>query len=74
MFRLMQKLKRIKERVKGWNKYTFGNIFNTKRDLIQKPKEMKDQMEARNCDEEIYIIERELRAQWHKISKKEEIY
>lgn len=74
MFCLAGKLHRVKQRVKGWNKLTFGNIFELKNVFGKSLKEIQDRMESSLVDEETCAKERELRSQWYKCNKKEEIF
>lgn len=59
---------------KGWNKLTFGKIFEIKNTLGKIIKEVQDIMETGLVDEETCAKERDLRSQWFKINKKEEIF
>ena len=40
MFRVVAKLKNVKKNIKKWNKNTFGNIFEYKKNIFEELKEI----------------------------------
>ena len=48
-----KKLKYLKEEIKRWNKYTFGNIFKSKEQLTQEMKAIQQKMILEGRSEEL---------------------
>jgi hypothetical protein len=47
MYRLQQKLKNFKQKLKTWNKQTFGNIFEAQKQLMEQMSNVQGQIQTR---------------------------
>jgi len=73
MYRLQQKLKNLKQRIKEENKSKFGNIIQEKNQLQSRMKQNQQQMIASGCSLELVEEEIFLMAQIEAREEKEEI-
>jgi hypothetical protein len=53
MFRFQQKLKNLKQLIKTWNKQTFGNIFDSQRQLSEQMKTIQTQIRLQGLTDEL---------------------
>eukprot|EP00253_Pinus_taeda_P019787 PITA_19787 len=72
MFNLQKKLKTTKQKIKGWNKTVFGNIFQEKVILENKLEQIHRDGAAGNLSVEAMEQEKKLSQQWHKRCSQEE--
>lgn len=72
LFKISQRLKILKEKVKEWNWYSFGNIFEQKKNTINDLSVIQTKMEEKT-DEEDFKEEMDLRNQWLILNRKEEV-
>lgn len=74
MFHLDQKLKRIKDKVQGWNIVFFINIFHTKCFILSSLTNIQSKIENGDVDAYTSKRERELRVESFKVAKKEDFF
>jgi hypothetical protein len=53
MFRFQQKLKNLKQLIKMWNKNTFGNIFDSQRQLSEQMENIQQQIRTSGLTEDL---------------------
>ena len=63
MYKIQQKLKIIKTRLKHWNQHTFGNIFQSQQDLAAKMDALQQRLISSGCTEELDNQEKQLKNQ-----------
>jgi len=73
MYIFQQKLKIIKANLKCWNKNTFGNIFQAKRELEEKMAGLQQTMIKDGPNEERLAQESNLQKQWEERLRQEEL-
>lgn len=73
MYIFQQKLKTIKSNLKRWNKDTFGDIFQAKKELEEKMALLQQTMITEGYDEERKAQETNLQRQWEERLKQEEM-
>jgi len=73
MYIFQQKLKTIKSNLKRWNKDTFGDIFQAKKELEEKMALLQQTMITEGHDEERKAQETNLQRQWEERLKQEEM-
>ena len=72
MYIIQQKLKIIKTNLKQWNKDTFGNIFQAKRELEEKMANLQQTLITEGPTEERNTQESTMQRQWEERLKQEE--
>ena len=73
MFNLQKKLRLTKEKIKGWNRTVFGDIFKEKTFIENKLEQIHREWAARQSSEESIEQEKTLTQQWHSRCRQEEI-
>jgi hypothetical protein len=73
MFRFQQKLKNLKHTLKLWNKHTFGNIFNSQKQLREQLGELQLQIRQQGLTDELRSQEMEITQQLEDRKRQEEI-
>ncbi|KAH9302372.1 hypothetical protein KI387_013955, partial [Taxus chinensis] len=73
-FRLLQKLKNVKQKVRIWNKEVFGNIFEKKKELKQQLEELELQVSMKGMTLEDHQREKILLSDLHNINSHEETF
>jgi hypothetical protein len=73
MYKLQQKLKYVKQKLKAWNKEEFGNIFQAKNQLTMKMEHIQQKMIQTGRIDQLIQEEDNLQAQLKERESQEEI-
>jgi hypothetical protein len=73
MYRFQQKLKNLKQYLKLWNKQTFGNIFDSQKQLSERMGEIQDQIRTQGLTKELKAQEETVNQQLEARKRQEEI-
>jgi exonuclease III len=73
MYRFQQKLKNLKQKLKSWNRHTFGNIFETKKQLTEQMNEIQCKIREQGFTEELKDQELKVNQQLEDRKRQEEI-
>ena len=73
MYIFQQKLKTIKINLKRWNKNTFGDIFQAKKELEEKMANLQQSLIKEGPNDERIAQESNLQRQWEERLKQEEL-
>jgi exonuclease III len=73
MYRFQQKLKNLKQTLKHWNRHTFGNIFDSQKQLTQQMSDLQHQIREQGLTEELKAQELELAQQIAERKRQEEL-
>jgi hypothetical protein len=73
MYRFQQKLKNFKQKFKNWNKQTFGNIFETQRQLTEKMNTIQSQIWDTGLFEPLKLHEEAIKQKLEERKAQEEI-
>jgi exonuclease III len=73
MFRFQQKLKNLKQLIKTWNKDTFGNIFDSQRQLAEQMENIQHQIRTRGLTDDLKTQEATITQQLGTRKAQEEI-
>jgi exonuclease III len=73
MYRFQQKLKNLKLRLKSWNRHTFGNIFETQKQLTEQMNEIQCKIREQGFTEELKNQELKVTQQLEDRKRQEEI-
>jgi len=68
MYRFQQKLKNLKQKLKFWNKHTFGSIFDSQKQLMEKMEEIQCKIREQGLTDE--LIRQDLRVNQHITERK----
>ena len=74
MFKVAKKMRNFKDNIKRWNKETFGNIFDSKRRIIEELKEIQGNIQSKGYE---YVSRKEEYLnliEMHDVITEEEIY
>lgn len=74
MYKVVKKLKNVKDNVKKWNKDCFGNIFTSKATTLLELKEIQDEIQNNGCTNMSRDTEDATLMRYHDIIAKEETY
>jgi hypothetical protein len=73
MFRFQQRLKNLKQLIKTWNKDTFGNIFDSQRQLSEKMEKIQHQIRMSGLTDDLKTQEAAIAQQLGTRKAQEEI-
>lgn len=73
MYRFQQRLKNLKQRLRLWNKQTFGNIFDSQKQLSEKICTIQNQIWLQGLTDELKTQEAKLNQQLEARKGQEEI-
>lgn len=74
LYRVISKLKVIKNNLLRWNKTHFGNIFEAKVKLEEEMSKVNKRVIEKGIDEALYLEEKKLLANYEDILAKEEVF
>jgi ribonuclease HI/exonuclease III len=70
MYKFQQKLKNLKQKLKSWNKHTFGNIFDSQKELKQQMEEIQRKIRDQGLTEA--LKEQEMKVSQHLETRKKQ--
>jgi hypothetical protein len=70
MYKFQQKLKNLKQKLKSWNKHTFGNIFDSQKELRQQMEEIQRMIRDQGLTDA--LKEQELQVSQHLETRKKQ--
>jgi len=73
MYRFQQKLKNLKQTFKLWNKHTFGNIFDSQKQLSEQMGKLQHQIRLQGLTNELKSQEIKVNQQLEARKRQEEI-
>jgi exonuclease III len=73
MYRFQQKLKKLKQTLKSWNRHTFGSIFDSQKQLAEQMSEIQCRIREQGFTEELKDQEHKVNQQIADRKKQEEI-
>jgi len=73
MYQFQQKLKNLKQKLKSWNKHTFGSIFDSQKQLMEEMEEIQCRIREQGHTEELRSQELKVNQQIAERKRQEEI-